>query len=428
MAILASAVWRVRPSGNNLNGGGYDTGIAGAATDYSQQNAAQAIGTNGATTGAGVTTFTDATAGAFTSAMVGNCIQIASGTNFQAGFYFVTAFTNANSVVLDRTPTSGGAGSAGVWKLGGGWADFITNTTFATSQIVSGNTIFVLGSGTPNPAGYVYDYTVTSAFHLIEGSTLGEIILANDPLTPGYKAPPDTTGGMPTVKVNTVAANFIQIGCVRIAGLWFIANAMNAGKSVIIDSNTQGPNVIFGCVFDQLSSDAQLCSTNQNAYGFAVVGCEVYSSNSTTGGANYAVSLTGSQSAVIVNCNIHDAVGKGVNLNIGSISNSIIAKCFGSGITIGNNGGFVMNNTIDANGGSGIAAGAGAMLINNIVSNHVTGGTFGINAGPNLVLADYTVFYNNTTDYSNSLPYSAHDTHGGSNPYVGQPTEDYDLA
>ena len=47
MAINATAIWRVRPSGNNANGGGYDPGIAGAATDYSQQNAAQASGSAG---------------------------------------------------------------------------------------------------------------------------------------------------------------------------------------------------------------------------------------------------------------------------------------------------------------------------------------------------------------------------------------------
>ena len=151
MTIGATAVWRVRPSGNNLNGGGYDAGIAGAATDYSKQNAAQATGTNGTTSGAGSTTFTDATAAAFTTLMPGNCIQIASGTNFQAGFYFVISRTNASSVVLDRTPSSGGAGASGVWKLGGGWADF---SNLATAP-VSNNTCLVLGSGTPNPAAYV---------------------------------------------------------------------------------------------------------------------------------------------------------------------------------------------------------------------------------------------------------------------------------
>lgn len=74
MTVNSTAVWRVRPSGSNTNGGGYDAGISGAATDYSQQNAAQASGTHGVTTGS--TTFTDATANAFTSAMIGNALYI----------------------------------------------------------------------------------------------------------------------------------------------------------------------------------------------------------------------------------------------------------------------------------------------------------------------------------------------------------------
>ena len=40
---------------------------------------------------------------------------------------------------------------------------------------------------------------------------------------------------------------------------------------------------------------------------------------------------------------------------------------------------------------------------------------------------DYNVFYNNTTDV-NAISYGAHDTHGGSNPYVGQSAENYTLA
>ncbi len=122
MAINASAVWRVRPGGSNVNGGGYDAAISGAGTDYSQQDAAQVSGTAG--TAAGTTTFTDATANNFTSAMIGNAIWIASGAGFTAGAYFVTGFTSSSIVTLDRSP---GTGSAAVWKLGGAWADFWTN-------------------------------------------------------------------------------------------------------------------------------------------------------------------------------------------------------------------------------------------------------------------------------------------------------------
>src|SRR3990167_7438270 len=84
-ALQADAAWEVRPTnGSLLNGGCYDTG--GAGTDYSQQDAAQLSITDGATTGAGVTTFTSAAAG-FTSVMADNCLHLESGTNVTPGFY-----------------------------------------------------------------------------------------------------------------------------------------------------------------------------------------------------------------------------------------------------------------------------------------------------------------------------------------------------
>ena len=116
MAINATAQWRIRQDGANDNGGGYDPEISGAGTDYTDQSTPALSPTDLATTGA-VTTLTSATGG-FTAAMIGNCIRISSGTNFDTGYYFITGYTDTNTVTLDRTPSSGGAGSSGVGKLG----------------------------------------------------------------------------------------------------------------------------------------------------------------------------------------------------------------------------------------------------------------------------------------------------------------------
>jgi hypothetical protein len=148
MAVNATAVWRVRPSGNNTNGGGYDAGIGGAGTDYSQQNAAQLSVSDAAATTGG-TTLTSTTGG-FTTAMIGNAVYL-SGTNFTTGFYFITARASSNSVTIDRDPTNGSNASAGTCHVGGGWADFWTNTVNGASQVVPGNTIFILGSGHAEP-------------------------------------------------------------------------------------------------------------------------------------------------------------------------------------------------------------------------------------------------------------------------------------
>jgi hypothetical protein len=103
MAKGAAAVWEVRPPavGSDTNGGGYDSIISGAGTDYSLQNAAQVSVTDAVTNG--TTTVTSATAG-FTSAMVGNACYLSGGTgSVAADRYFVTGFTNSTTITVDRS-------------------------------------------------------------------------------------------------------------------------------------------------------------------------------------------------------------------------------------------------------------------------------------------------------------------------------------
>jgi hypothetical protein len=438
MAVLATAVWRVRPSGVNTNGGGYDPGISGAATDYSRQNAAQATGTNGSTSGAGSTTFTDSTAAAFTSAMVGNCIQIASGTNFQAGFYFVTAFTNANSVVLDRTPSSGGAGSAGVWKLGGGWADFWTNTT-SSGPLVPGNIVNILGSGTPNPSAYSFDYTANTTFSAAAGNqTAGSIVFQNDPATPGYKAPPDTTGGMPCVSIT--ANDLVTAINNSFIGLWLVATTPPPGHVVITASGANSNCTVFGCVLDQFGKDNQVLN-GPSAY---IIGSEVFSSVSAAAGSRAVIYITAS--GAVIGCNIHDAISHGLTFSgtgTFTIINSIVAKCGVVGVLLADandQAKIIMNNTIDGNGSHGIEvttqrAAWSCQIINNIISNHTGVGKFGLvvdagTAAQNslvVALADYNTYYNNTANYS-GINAGPHDTALGVTPYVASATENFTLA
>ena len=431
MAVNATAVWRVRPGGSNTNGGGYDPGISGAATDYSKQNSAQASGTHGTTVG--TTSFVDATANAFTSAMVGNAIYI-TGSGQTTGWYFVTAFSSASTVTLDRSP---GTGTLATWNLGGGWADPFTNLDTTTNVLVPGNIVYVLGSGTPNPSAYTPDYTYGGggAFPLVNGNTTaGSVDILNDPATPGYKAPPDTTGGMPVVKIPNP---FVTGAYSNFAGLYFVGTTGGASSGAVISSPTSS-TVVFGCVFDQLSQDISF--TN----GFcAVLGCEVFTSTAPGAGAWQGLRLN-AIGAIAASCNIHDTNGPGVLVASGAqIINSIISKCQGIGVNMVDTSTNVMrcfDCTIDGNTGNGIEissqnALASSFVANNIISNHTTGGKFGltVDAGTaaqnNLVqlFVDYNVYYNNAADL-NAISYGPHDTHGGANPYVGQATENYTLA
>lgn len=423
MAVGATAIWRVRPSGSNTNGGGYDPGISGAATDYSQQDAAQATGSHGTATG--TTNFADTVAAAFTSAMVGNAIWIASGAGFTPGAYFVTAFVNASNVTLDRSP---GTGTVAAWALGGGWADFWTNTT-SSGPVVAGNTVYILGSGTPNPSSYTYDYTLTTNVNLVSGnvSGFGVVAFANDPSTPGYKAPPDTTGGMPVVRLNGNKSVFITTTKDKWLGIWFVANALVATNTILTDGNSQGFS--FGCVFDQFGSDCICLSA------FSDVGSEFFSSVVPgSAGSSFALFVASNQ---LTGTNIHDTVGPGMRLGgNGQIVNCIIAKCGANGISFNGATSVIFNCTIDGNVGHGIDGTFSILqnfVFNNIISNHTGVGKYGIydggqTAGTKSQFIDYNVYYNNTTDIGPGLIYGPHDTHGGSNPYVGQSTENYTLA
>lgn len=142
-AVAAATQWEIRTTGSNpANGCGYSSG----GTDYSQQASPQLSPTDLAVNEAAATTLTS-TAGGFTAAMIGNLVYIASGTNFVAGFYQITAYTDTNTVTIDRDPTDadGGNGSAGVGYVGGA----CSSINSAVAGVVAGNKFWVQ-SGTYN--------------------------------------------------------------------------------------------------------------------------------------------------------------------------------------------------------------------------------------------------------------------------------------
>ena len=503
MTVAATAVWRVRPSGSNTNGGGYDTGISSAATgsngslsgvtftdataaaftsgmvgasinivgvgqyliasrisasqitlgvgsggalpqlsgnyawtvgagqDYSQQNAAQATGTHGHAVG--TTTFTDLTALAFTAAMVGNAIYI-TGDSLTTGWYFVTGYTSSSVITLDRTPGTSGA-SAGTWSLGGGWADPITNTGFVNSIPVPGNYVYVLGSGTPNPASYTFDYTVANNVGTVQGnSTSGKIVFACDPMTPNYLPPPDTSGGMPCIGITSGQRLFLNGAYNLYSGLWMVMVGQAASVAIIVP--TGGNLAIVGCVFDQAGYDGKAID---DEHGILFLGSEIFSS---VGGSGSGVAVYTYGTSFYAFNNIHDVVANGIQEDGGrlQLSGNIIAKCGGYGFkstyasTLN-----VVGNTIDGNAGNGVdidqATLSQSTFCNNILSNHTTAGkyAFSVQAGTasvNDALAlcfDFNTYYNNTTNL-NVIGYGPHDTQLSTDPYVGQSTENYALA
>lgn len=437
MATTATAVWRVRTGGNENNGGGYDPGISGAGTDYSQQDAAQQLFTTRLTTsGAGSTTLTDGSAGSlFTSAMVGNAINITAGTNFQTGIYWITAFTDANNVVLDRTPSSGGAGSAGTGRVGGAWAK-VDSANYTSTNVKAGNIIYYRASGTGSVASP--DYTVAGFFSAVQGDTTNGMVKHI-----GENGRPFIKGG------GSESLLFYNANYDWYENLYIAAGGATHSDYGLINFADHNPNdsgVGINIIFDQNAFDI----TCWRGAG-TLAGCECFSSSTAAAGTAYAVQPGNGFGLSIVGCNIHDTIGNGVNLTaMARVSNSVIAKCAGDGIACSTATvdwcSAVQGCTIDGNGGHGInitqaVALAQISILGNIISNHTGVGKAGIKFSGTGTLAqadrirgliDFNNFYNNTADCSGITKGGTSTLNGHTyadtslDPqYVAQSTENY---
>src|SRR5579885_697525 len=116
-AIAATAVWDVRTTGSDTNGGCFDKGVTSPGTDFSVQDAAQVSYTDlviGSTTTQGTSS-----AHAFGSTHPGNCIHISAGTGCTTGWFEITS-VSGTTATFDRS--LGTAASTCTAVLGGGLA------------------------------------------------------------------------------------------------------------------------------------------------------------------------------------------------------------------------------------------------------------------------------------------------------------------
>lgn len=143
MAGSAANIFEVRSGGSSANGGGFRAGATG--TDYSQQNAAQVAYTDLVIDGAVGNKLTSA-ATPFTSAHVGNIINITSGTGFTAGRYEILSVATAIATMDRIVGTIDSTG--GVGNLGGALASIEDADAFYTA----GNIIYLAGGWTHTKA------------------------------------------------------------------------------------------------------------------------------------------------------------------------------------------------------------------------------------------------------------------------------------
>jgi len=430
MAVLASAQWWVRVGGNALNGGGFDAAISGAGTNYCDQDAAQLSLTDFATSGAGSTTLTSATGG-FTSAMVGNCVRIASGTNFQVGYYFVTAYTDANTVTLDRTPTSGGAGSGGTGRLGGAFASVsgslstggtVTAPTI-TSPLAAGHTINLRGGGTDTPASA--DYTQTGFATYPAGSTASGLIRVI-----GY-------GGRPRIDHDNIL--FHSLTMWAFDHLMLVRTAATNGSSGSINGTAS-------------IHDVRVDQAGHAIIAFAAVSrvtqCELMNSGSVSADTLPAIKMENSSlSACILGNRISGWRGFGIEgaaSASGLIANNIIEGCkatASAAIKIATGGATyksqVLANSIHGNASDGLSMTSAAAIGSTIVANNIfyDNAGYGINAtvGSQALndrlrtFIDYNAFGSNASGALNNLSAGGNDITLSADPFTNAAGDDFTL-
>lgn len=346
------------------NGGGYD---------YTQQAAAQLSLTDLASTQASSwLTLTSATGG-FTSLMVGNVVRIASGTNFTADWYEITAYTNGNTVTVDRACGATGDASAGSGKVGGAFLLGGTLDDEFGDIFVAGHRICIM-AGTYTP-GEVHNWSGA-----------------------GTDTTPINIEGYGTVRADAPAQNNRPlIDMAAYNAYWYnnysiVRNLRFTGtSSAVISTNSGNGGALINCRFHNTSVSAGQTAllTGSNRM---VISCEAISDNGT------AIS-PGSSDERLINCYIHDSV-TGYNPSTGGYALNCIFDTCTTGVSLAG----VWTNTLISNTIYNCTTGISAttctvsLFINNIISGCTTGASWTTLTGSNIW--DYNC-WNNTTDVSN---------------------------
>lgn len=381
MATSVNCAWEVRPTvGVDTAGGGFVAGASG--TDYSQQDAAQYALTGVTSAGAGNTVLTASAA----AVMVGNILQVISGTNLTTGFFEITSVVVGVSITCATNNAgasiSTGVGATGVINIGGALA---TLAKALTGHRIS-NKIFIKATGT----------LVTTATHnMVNG------------VTPARNAPPNQIIGYTTTRTDGGRA-IIQLS--TNTGLTCLADNVGGWyfKNLDIDCNGLGTSIgircyVYGMVYNCKVRNFRTGGINGSANIFATI-----FRNEVTGGQG-SYGIDAGNNCIVVGNWVHDNTCNG-------ITGQVVMTCLYNLVT--NNTGAttdgiiftssqvarIIGNTCYANGRYGINYGqpyieAGTMILNNLL---VGNGSWGLLGGDSAGSAaqpqfDGNAYYNNTS-------------------------------
>ena len=380
MALAATGVVIWDPSaGSNDNAGYFDASLAGAGTDYTAAQATPILALTDLACTAGSTTLTSATGG-FTAAMVGNGIYIVSGTNFTAGLYVITGWTDTNTITLDRSPAPSSNGSSGVGNVAGRRAVF---TDAFLELSVAGMTHRAWATAT---------MTLTQNLSIAaDGSASGVITIEGRSSTGAAEPAGDDRP-------------LIAAGSYSLFGItpdYWIARDLRLTTEYSYGLCLGGYSTIERC---------KSTATGSSHHGLRVgnystiIGCEA------SGSGNYSAGIyVNAQYITIYQCYLHDCGASGVyayNCNSLGFVECIIDTCVnGISLTAGYNNFYIVNNTIYGCT-TGISGSGVAQVINNIIATCTTALSW--NSQNYAAYYDYNDLYDCTTDRSN-VAVGAHD-------------------
>lgn len=425
MSIGAATVWRVRVAGNDANGAGFDSTISGAATDYSQQDAAQLSVTDAACT-TGTSTLTSVTGG-FTAAMIGNAVRISAGTHFVTGYYFVTARASTNSVTIDRDPTDGTSATGGTAKVGGAAASVkrVANSLNATGdKVIPGNVVYIRGGGTNRPTSN--DYTQTGSLITPDGDDVsGYIKFIGE-------------NGRPRLSSDGVMFNAINYNWLE--NLYItVASGYVAGPSATVRLGSR--NTVANCIID-LNGQPELGGILMSDVSNLIRDCEVFSVASPTFSSGaYGIYIGSGEVSRIIGCYVHDCRDTGIRIDF--CDSCMVDSCISvNNALYGINviadtawGHLVFRCTINGNASDGLRIEKTEQIqrgifYNNIMSNN---GGYGLNATVGSAalndflkrMIDYNCYYTNALGNYHNISASAHDLVDTDPQYTNAAAGDY---
>lgn len=350
--------------------------------DYSQQDTAKTTATDFTSVGSS-TTMTSATA-AFTPVMVGNFYhQTTTGTGAfgVVGWYEIVSYTNATTIVLDRTPNSGTASVACTGFVGG--AGRLNALEDAFYEMIPAASMIWIKSGT---------YTLSATINISSTNST----ITQPSMSQGYTSLRGDTCNGTSRPVLAAGANSITWGQYQ-----QFANISVTGTASQLVSTVAG-GVHRNCKIFNSSTTASRTALASGTINY-VYSCETISQN--------GIAMSNATGGIVAVGNyLHDSVtGFSSTVAGAKFSGNIVAFNSSTCFTANTSNHFLNGNTFygtEAKIGTGVSL-TTANSSNNVVFSNIFYGLatgISVNTGPAGSNLSYSNdFFNNTTDATNWL-------------------------